>query len=160
MSEKRDCSASRNRHPAKRTTFTSPKSEHCFSLFIPVKRAGRKSFAKVLSRHMSEHRDGSAVRVMTAPWRANFLAGFMRAAHAPFGPAKAVQRKRCRAIPGSPFLWFLSFGEAKERNACGRHTRSPRRQNRFYTKARRQGEISFINPTTSARTQKTCHIRH
>jgi len=49
---------------------------------------------------MSEHRDGSAVRVTTAPWRTNFLAGFMRAAHAPFGPAKAVQRKRCRAIPG------------------------------------------------------------
>ena len=46
------------------------------ALARPVKRAVKKSFAKVLRRRMSEHRDGSAVRVTTAPWRTNFLAGF------------------------------------------------------------------------------------
>jgi len=53
---------------------------NCFALGFcscrPVKRAVKKSFAKVLSRHMFEARDGSASRVMTAPWRTNFLAGF------------------------------------------------------------------------------------
>ena len=47
-----------------------------FCSFGPVKRAVKKSFAKVLRRRMFEHRDGSAVRVTTAPWQANFLAGF------------------------------------------------------------------------------------
>ena len=44
--------------------------------FGPVKRAVKKSFAKVLRRRMFERADGSGTRVTTAPWRTNFLAGF------------------------------------------------------------------------------------
>ena len=49
-----------------------------FAVALPrhVKRAVKKSFAKVLRRRMSERADGSGTRVTTAPWRTNFLAGF------------------------------------------------------------------------------------
>jgi hypothetical protein len=43
-----------------------------------------------------EQFDASELRVTPAPQTIDFIAGF-------------------RAIPGSPFLWYLSFGEAKER---------------------------------------------
>jgi hypothetical protein len=45
-----------------------------------------------------EAADASGGRVTALPQTIDFIAGF-------------------RAIPGSPFLWFLSFGEAKERNS-------------------------------------------
>jgi hypothetical protein len=51
---------------------------------------------EVLKRRVFERADASSPRVAALPQTIDFIAGF-------------------RAIPGSPFLWYLSFGEAKER---------------------------------------------
>ena len=69
---------------------------------------------------MFEHRDGSAVRVMTAPWRANFLAGF-------------------RAIPGLVSLG--TFFASKESTSA-----TPK----AFKLARRQGENDLARLTKPA----------
>ena len=90
--------------------------------FGPVKRAVKKSFAKVLRRRMFERADGSGTRVTTAPWRTNFLAGF-------------------RAIPGLVSLG--TFFASKESTSA-----TPK----AFLKARRQGENPLhTKPKTSVR---------
>jgi hypothetical protein len=61
----------------------------------PLKRAAEKSRFEVLSWRVFERCDGSAPRVTPAPQIVGFQTGF-------------------RAELGLPFLWILSFGNAKE----------------------------------------------
>ena len=78
---------------------------------------------------MFERRDGSAVRVMTAPWRANFLAGF-------------------RAIPGLVSLG--TFFASKESTSA-----TPK----DFKTARRAGEKSYTYIQQRGRSKRKTRLR-
>jgi len=70
--------------------------------------------AKVLRRGLSE-RGALATNELHNRLGSTFLSGlYTHFVRTPSGPAKAVQRKRCRCGQGRLFFAPLSFGDAKE----------------------------------------------